>query len=173
MNSLSKKRKVFIAIISVVLLLTLVFVWGNSLKPRAQSSSQSGGLYLTFQKIIESIFGESFATKFFSHYTEFDFRKTAHIFEYTLIGLEVNLLYLAIFTLKPLNSVYSFGAGLFVAVVDETIQKIVGRNGTVSDVLLDLIPVIIISALFLLVWFIKNKKNKNGSLTANQKGEKI
>ena len=85
----------------------------------------------------------------------------------------MNLLYLAIFTLKPLNSVYSFGAGLFVAVVDETIQKIVGRNGTVSDVLLDLIPVIIISALFLLVWFIKNKKNKNGSLTANQKGEKI
>lgn len=158
--SFSKKRKIFIIVISILLALTLAFVWGNSIKPRAQSSTQSSGLYITFQSMFESIFGARIAEKFFANFTEHAFRKTAHIVEYTLVGFEINLLFLAIFTLKPLNGAYSFGAGLFVAIVDETIQKIVGRNGTVDDVFLDLIPVAIITLVFLLAWVIKYKKNK-------------
>ena len=151
----SKKRIAFITIVSIFLGLTLLFIYMNSLKEPSSSAEQSGGFYALFGDIL-SVFGKNFKNSVLNIITPHKFRKLAHIVEYTLVAIEFNLLYLAIFGKKPLNALYSLGAGVFIAVSDELLQLTVGRNGNFQDVLLDLIPVAIISLLFLLS-FIKTK----------------
>lgn len=158
---LSKKRIIFISVISLLLALTLVFVWGNSLKPPSESQNQSGEAFSSVKTALSKVFGEDFSQTLFDNIGERSFRKLAHVAEYSLLAIELNLLFFSVFGIKPLNSLFSFLSAIFVSVTDELLQLVVGRNGTVTDVLLDLSPVLIICLVFLAVYSVYLKKHEN------------
>lgn len=152
---MEKSKKIKVIISAVLLALTLVFIWGNSCLSQDVSGSESGGLYNLFSPIFNFIFGEGVIT----HAV---FRKLAHFSEFLLLGLEVNYLYYNLFGAKKEKLAEIISAGLFVAVIDETIQIFSGRGPAVVDVLIDYSGYLTATALFfcvlLVVMQVKNRK---------------
>ena len=109
---------------------SLAFIFGNSLLPKEESASVSGGV----QGIIESIVGEdSPIAEFFRLYL----RKIAHVTEFALLAIEVTLLRF-LYDKRSLSSfLHSLSFGLLVGVTDESLQILTDRGPMVSDVLLD------------------------------------
>ena len=123
------KRQVISVFLLICIVLTLAFIWGNSLLDRQSSTELSTGV-LDFLKPILKLIG-------INTETDHALRKIAHFCEFGLLGVELTL--------------FAFlhkGAGikamlipavfcLFVAVSDETIQFFSGRACQVTDMLLD------------------------------------
>ena len=108
----------------LLLIVTLCFIWGNSLLSRAESAALSGRLAAWLRSIGIPV-GEHFL------------RKLAHFTEFGILGCEITLL-LRLRGLKGLQNLFcSALAALFAAAADETIQVFTGRSGQLSDVLLD------------------------------------
>ena len=155
---MTTKRKIFIIILSVAIVLTLAFIWTRSLSTGTESAEESNNAYDTSVEVVRDVAGEPTAEAYQKTITEHLFRKLAHFFEYSVLGLEVNLLFLCVFGHKGYNilwcSIFGFAAGG----IDELIQYfIVGRNSRFLDVIIDfacfsfytviltLIPIIIIA----------------------------
>ena len=107
-------------------LVMVAFIWGHSLMPADMSSTESG--------IVSDILRFIFRLKD----AEIDgyVRKFAHFFEYMIFGIlitiDTTILLKCVF--RPGN----IAAGLFVPLVDETIQLFtLGRSGSLLDVWLD------------------------------------
>ena len=85
-------------------------------------------------------------------------RKIGHIVEFFILGILLIRTY-QVFEFGPIRSViYAIATGLLVGVVDETTQLFVeGRAGTVADVGIDMIGVILGVGLILLIQKIKDK----------------
>lgn len=124
----TKYRNVWI----VLLILTILFIWGHSLFSREASAEESGFVV----KILEMIFGTG-------NVSENLIRKIAHLIEYSALGLELYIL----FGKYLLSAVH----GLFVALVDETIQLFVQRGSGVLDVWLDFSGVLFGALIALLI----------------------
>ena len=108
----------------MLLIVTLCFIWGNSLLSRAESAALSGRLAAWLRSIGIPV-GEHFL------------RKLAHFLEFGVLGAEITML-LRLREKKGLqNLCYSALAAFFAAAADETIQVFTGRSGQLSDVLLD------------------------------------
>ena len=127
---MSYRTKNWLTLILVVfIVLTLAFIWGNSLLDREQSTEVSMGLLDKIEPYL-ALFGVE---------PEDDhiLRKLAHFCEFGLLGLELALLvWLRCgMGLKPLA--LATAASLAVAVTDETLQYFTGRSCQLSDVLLD------------------------------------
>ena len=110
--------------IRLLLIVTLCFIWGNSLLSREDSSNLSLGLTAWLRSIGLPV-GEHFV------------RKTAHFCEFALLGGELTLL----LRLRGGRGFQCFCnsafAALLTAVADETIQIFSGRGSQVADVVLD------------------------------------
>lgn len=123
-----RKRRINRLLI-VLLLLTLCFIWGNSLLGPARSTGMSRAV-LRSQRPLLSLFGLNI-------YDDTWLRKAAHFGEFGLLGAELMLL----FALNAGRSLQSFcngaGASLLVAVSDESLQILTGRYARVEDILLD------------------------------------
>ncbi|MBE5736785.1 MAG: VanZ family protein [Clostridiales bacterium] len=127
---MSKKRVVAIIINSILIVLNLIFIWGNSCMSTESSSQSSNGVYETIKPVLDATLGEGVVT----HSV---FRKTAHFIEFCCFGFLVSLLFALIYGIKVKKLVEIFFIGLLVAVIDESLQILSKRGADVADVLLD------------------------------------
>lgn len=148
---MSKKRKISIIVLSILIFLTLSFIWGNSMVSKGASGQGSSSI---FQKIVKPITDFLFGKDNFTHA---HFRKTIHAVEFFVLSLEIVGLYLLINKLHGVNYFTIFTYGIFVAVIDESIQILSNRGAMVVDVLIDYLGYVIGVALCYLVVFICNK----------------
>ena len=117
---------------SVILLLLLLLIWGNSLQPAEASSAFSSGVLSKLQPLWLQLTGASFPI---SHHL---LRKLGHFSEFFLLGL-VSTFTGTIGRRKLASSLpVILYIGLAVAVADETIQYFSpGRSPEVRDILID------------------------------------
>ena len=124
-------RKCWNIILGLLVLLTLAFIWGNSLLPRTESQEISRGLLAELCAALEHV------GMHLDPQNDHWLRKLAHFGEFGLLGAELGLL----LCLNRRQSVQGFVncafAGLAVAVTDEALQLISNRGSQVQDVLLD------------------------------------
>lgn len=119
-------------ILVTLLILTLAFIWGNSLFTREYSTYESSFAV----RILEKIFGEGNVSEHFV-------RKLAHFSEFAVLGIEL----CALSGRFPLAVAH----GLFAAVTDESLQLITDRSAEVVDILLDFSGVVFGALIILLV----------------------
>lgn len=153
----SKMRLAFFIALSVAVLLTLCFIWGNSVLPKQESAEVSGSVYETAKPALDKTFGEGKVTHGI-------FRKMAHATEFMILSLELNLLFLTVKKVSLLNPAFALGVSAIVASIDETIQIFSNRGPAVKDVLIDCGGAAFPAAAFFIVYavilFIRLKKGK-------------
>lgn len=152
------KRGVFRKKILIVLLvLLLVFIWGNSCLPVSMSSQESGRFLRLVRPLLEVFFGQGNVT----HHLV---RKLAHFTEFTALGVVMGLLTHLGKPVRIRSMVFALVMGLLAAFADESIQMLSDRGDQISDVWLDFGGVILGSALSLILLSIhrRRKKRKTG-----------
>ena len=125
-----KRRKTCLALLGLLILLTLGFIWGNSLKSIPESQAVSLSLLDRLKPLLDAVFGPD-------RITDHILRKTAHFCEFALLGAELRLLFLLLGQRGLQGLMNALFAGLAAAVTDETIQIFSQRGSQVSDVVLD------------------------------------
>ena len=141
----TKKARLFRAILILITILTLAFIWGQSCLPDTASSKESGFL----KELIDTLINSFNGNKLFE-LSEKILRKAAHFMEYAALGGEFCLLFATSKKIPSRNAskrkitfFYKNASkpaltALFVAMIDETIQYFVpGRFSSVLDVWLD------------------------------------
>ena len=124
-----KKRRVLSTVLICLCIATVAFIWGNSMLGSKASSNVSNSVLGALDPIIRRFGIVSKDALWLS--------KLAHFTEFAALGAE--LLFLAAVRIRlglQAASNCAFAA-LLVALTDETIQLISGRNSQVLDVLLD------------------------------------
>ena len=127
---MSNKRKIFAVILSVLIVLTLWFIFGNSLKSQSASVVSSGGVFEKVKPLFSAIFGEGIITHSI-------FRELAHFAEFFVLGLEVSVLCLVTLKLKGKMQAPVYFIGLVVALIDESLQFLTDRGPEIIDVIID------------------------------------
>ena len=117
-------------VLRVLLLLTLGFIWGNSLLPVRQSLSFSDASAHWLSTFLDP---DSPIARFLLE----NVRKIAHFAEFSLLGVELCLLKGAR-SRTLCGAAQTLSAGLWIAVADEALQMISARGPRISDVLIDL-----------------------------------
>ncbi len=141
------RKRLAIALVGVLLLANLAFIWGNSALPGAASSQVSGEAM--------NIFG--FLVKAFGPLGEKVLRKIAHMAEFACLGLLAKTLW-GLLEKRGITAPVLFG--LLAACVDETIQAFIsGRSSSVIDVWVDLLGLMLGIALALLGQTYLKKQN--------------
>ena len=127
-----KKRRIMIAVLSVVIVLIVAFIFSNSLKSREESAKDSELVAGVIGPMLEWIFGDRIEN------VGFFVRKLAHFTEFCMLGLASAGLIVAI---GGRREWWLCGYGLLfcliIAVCDEFIQGFVDRGSAVSDVFID------------------------------------
>ncbi len=124
-ESLSAGRR----ILPVAVILTLAFIFVQSVLPQSTSAAESG--WLT-EKVLNPVL-RFFGMNPLSHHTV---RKIAHVAEFTIFS--------ALLTLWSRGNVKrSAAAGFAAAFLDESVQLLSGRGASIEDVWIDLIGVAI------------------------------
>ena len=118
-------------ILGLLVLLTLAFIWGNSLLPRTESQEISRGLLAEICAVLENV------GLHIDPQNDHWLRKLAHFGEFGLLGAELCTLLFLNRRARPQGFVNCAFAGLAVAVTDEALQLISNRGSQVQDVLLD------------------------------------
>ena len=138
MTENNKKKRTAAA---VLIIITLAFIWSNSLLNREYSTMESNWVL----ELFSLIFGSGAVSEHF-------IRKLAHFAEFAFLGAE-----LYVFFGKYRLSV---SHGLFAALADESLQMLSDRSAEVKDVLLDFSGVATGAAICLLIvnLAIKNKE---------------
>ena len=129
-------------VLSVLIVLTLVFIWGNSLLSRETSGAISDGLMEVMNRAMESMgFGEDFFTYMTDQdgdgteeSTSFLIRKAAHITEFAVLSA---LIWLRLETSGKRRFAAAAGLSVFAGAVDETLQIFSHRGSQAMDVLID------------------------------------
>lgn len=121
-------RKIVTISLIVAIVLTLAFIWSNSLTVGKKSNSKSMQVTEKVQSVIDP--DKTIPPVKFNVFV----RKSAHVFEFMLLGLELMLL--KIISRKPQIFTVLFII-LASAVADEFIQSFSDRTDLVSDVLID------------------------------------
>ena len=122
------KHHLQLAVCISLLILNLLFIWGNSLMPGEQSSELSGGL---MEWVVE-IVGEEIPNG------EFLLRKLAHFSEFASLGLLLTWLSLLLSQSGIHRVTMPLLGGMTAALVDETIQVLTPERGpSVVDVWID------------------------------------
>ena len=125
-----KRKKTRLALLSLLILLTLGFIWGNSTVGIPESREASLSLLERLSPVLDALFGPGTIT----HHI---LRKAAHFTEFALLGAELRLLFLLLGQRGPQGLANTLFGGLAAAVADETIQIFSDRGSQVSDVVLD------------------------------------
>lgn len=137
----------------VLVLLTTLFIWTNSLLPGSISSSQSGFITNLIYPIFKNIMSIDKLTVII--------RKLAHFTEYAILGITLAYFYLS----RSKQNKYLLLAllqGVITAVIDESIQLLVpNRAGLITDVLIDTSGVVFGILVFCLIFRNKFKSKNN------------
>lgn len=129
MSAVSRKR--WNIVLVLLLVLTLAFIWGNSLLPRTESQEISRGLLAELCAALETV------GLHIDPQNDHWLRKLAHFGEFGLLGAELCALLFLNRRARLQGFVNCAFAGLVVAVTDEALQLISNRGSQVQDVLLD------------------------------------
>ncbi len=147
---MSAERKTQIQLfLRLALVVTLCFIWGNSLLSRDESAAISQGLTAWLRSIGIPV-------------TDHFVRKLAHFCEFGLLGCELTLLFWLRYGLRLRELCLSALAAFLAAAIDETIQIFTGRGAQIKDVLLDFtgaLTGILFTAL--LIWKVFDKRKKH------------
>ncbi len=146
MNKSENTKKTIRLIISVIILLTVLIIWGHSFMTPEMSTEESSFVKEIVEAVVQSVSNNEAFT-----IPEIVIRKSAHFIEYAILGLELVILITINKSLQAdddkkrglinkLLSLYptAFIISLLVGFVDETIQYFTGRYSSIWDVLLDL-----------------------------------
>ena len=167
MNKSDNTKKTIRLILSFVILLTILIIWGHSFMTPEISTEESSFVKEIVEAVVQSVSNNEAFT-----IPEVVIRKSAHFIEYAILGLELVILITINKSLsdddkkrgliKKLLSLYptAFVLSLFVGSIDETIQHFTGRYSSVWDVLLDLAGASFSILVFLLirVLFLRRRK---------------
>ena len=157
-----KCRRRACIVLVVVMVLTLCFIFGNSLLSKEDSADRSGRIVALLKPLLDP--NDKLT------YDEFHMivRKTAHFAEFAALGFESALLAFFINRgLKLCGAIYSAGGCLLVADTDEFIQYFVDRGSMVTDVMLDFGGALFgIAVAFAAVYTVAKFKNKKGNSVA-------
>ncbi|MBR5917663.1 MAG: VanZ family protein [Lachnospiraceae bacterium] len=160
---MDKSKKTFRIIMTVIILLTVAIIWGHSFMTPEMSTEESSFVKEIVEAVVQSVsHNEAFVIP------EIVIRKSAHFFEYAILGLELAILITVNKSedhkrgIKSLLGKYpaAFVLALIVAGIDETIQYFTGRYSSVWDVLLDMAGASFSIGIFLLICSLINKKRK-------------
>ena len=143
-----KKNRVLLLVLIVV---TLLFIWGNSLLSREQSSDESAWVMHLVTPLLEVFVGKG-------HVTEYLVRKLAHFTEFALLGFELLLWFAGARDKRRDALLLAAAHGLFAALADETLQLFSGRGSQIQDVWLDFAGVSAGAVLALLAAAAMNRK---------------
>ena len=125
-------KKVWVAVLSVLIVITLCFIFGNSLKGPDESKKQSDAVGDVLRPIIDP--NEKLTDEEFSFFV----RKSGHFVEYAILGFESALLAFVLCGEFTLVGVTCPALGcLLMANVDEFIQSFTDRGSKVADVFID------------------------------------
>ena len=139
-------RKRWNIVLVLLLVLTLAFIWGNSLLPRTESQEISRGLLAELCAALEHV------GLHLDPQNDHWLRKLAHFGEFGLLGAELCTLLFLNRRARPQGFVNCAFAGLVVAVTDEALQLISNRGSQVQDVLLDFAGFVTGLLLWALLW---------------------
>ena len=153
-----KHKKAFRIALLIIIFLTIAVIWGHSCMTRAKSTEESNFVKEIIDTVVQTVSGnQSFAIP------EVVIRKSAHFFEYAILGLEL-VIFITLNRNDALDedkkrglikflSLYptAFVISLLVASVDETIQYFTGRYSSVWDVMLDMTGASFSILIFLLI----------------------
>ena len=135
MKAADSKQELRVLLISVLMGLTLLFIWGHSMIPAVFSSMESSRFVDLINGLIYSA-GGGFSV------TDHMVRKTAHFLEYAILGAETALRNKWKSAVFSGNHVKCSGTVFFwigVPVIDELIQYFTpGRACMIQDVFLDI-----------------------------------
>ena len=125
------KNKKTVIILSVIIVVTLLFIWLHSCMDMETSSEESGFFYKLLCPFFEIFMGKGNVTELF-------IRKLAHFTEFLGLGLELMLyMHLLINEKKIILVISAWVIGTFCAIIDESIQLLSGRGSQIADVWLD------------------------------------
>ena len=122
------KRSGFRIMLSVLIIITLIFIWTNSRHNGIESNAQSDKIVTQLKPIIDP------KNKIGTDDLSFIIRKAAHFCEYSLLGAELCLFFYSL-KIKEI-----FAPPFFIlmsATIDETIQIYYERTSSVKDIILD------------------------------------
>ena len=155
---MSKTRKVLVWIVSVLIIITIAFIWLNSVKTKSESSASSEKVYTTVKEVVDAVFGEDVVPV--SHD---GIRKFAHSIEFFALVVEFCVLYILIKRESYKSYLVIMPFGLYVAVIDEGIQILSERGPVVRDIFIDYCGYFVALAVFFVVFVIRKavKKTKN------------
>lgn len=136
MTKNERQRKVLKIILIVLVILTLAFIWTNSLLSRQESNDQSEKVK-DFLTEVFTLGGKTQLTRIFNYIID-NIRKIAHFVEFAFLG---GLLVICFGTEKNTSHLraflFSLGLSIAVAILDEMLQILSKRGSAVSDVILD------------------------------------
>ena len=125
-------KKLSCCLLILLILLTLCFIFGHSMKGPEESKEQSDTVGNALRPVIDP--NETMSDSEYS----FFIRKSGHFTEYALLGFECALLAFLICGRMTLSGASCAAGGcLFAADIDEFIQSFTERGSKVADVLLD------------------------------------
>lgn len=127
-----KKKKIMTCMLSLCLVFTLYFIFGNSMDSREVSAEKSGLVQEVVNMAIEALGSEE-------AFTEHAIRKMAHFLEFFALGIELTAM--CMIWKQPL--VWAAFSGLLAALTDETIQIFSKRGSSAADVWLDFSGVVV------------------------------
>lgn len=141
--------------LSILIILTLTFIFTNSLDSVAESQQKSGAVLERVWFLLEGVVGKG-------NVTEHLVRKLAHFVEFFVLGIEMSALSFLYYSFK--RSLYfsitlPVFCGLLAALTDETIQIISERGSQVQDVWLDFSGICVGVAAIFVVWIIRKKRH--------------
>ena len=133
-NLLPAKRRLPAVLFMVLIILTIAFIWSNSLQSSQESLKRSDLVAELIEPVILAIPVTKWHTP---QMISFITRKLGHFSEYFLLGMELMVFK---FLLKPAVKFKFWQLLVFavlVAAADESIQLTSGRGAMLQDVLLD------------------------------------
>lgn len=147
---MSSGKRIYKTLLLALCLLTVAFIWGNSMLDRDRSSNVSNTFLVFLNPFLEKMGIVLKDDKLL--------RKIAHFAEFAVLGAELSLLYLLTCSLSRRSFSNSTFISLLVATVDETIQFFSGRFPSFADILLDFSGSLCTIILVIIIHMLNRKK---------------
>ena len=113
-------------LLTALLILLLVFIWGHSCMPKGASREESGAVLALLRPLLGPLIGEE-------NVTQHLVRKLAHFGEFFCLGIVLALR----FPFRLKSQLLAGGSALLAGLIDETIQLFSDRGPAITDVWLD------------------------------------
>lgn len=153
-----KKQTIATVLLTLLILLTIAFIFENSVRREQVSSERSTAVAEAITPIPRDEYEKpSDWSAFIQH-----IRKAAHAVEFFVLGIELSALFLFVLKKNGLwqRSWNALSILLAVAVTDESIQILSKRGPKVEDVLLDFCGAVVAVAFALLIYVLVYWRNK-------------